>query len=300
MPNLRIPQNWQSPSDVNSLITFHASTAIEGLCTCAYMVSAIGNIVVGVTDWGSNLTSVPGYPGVTFKSTIGMRASRLEQPSGVDPANIEIDVFISSAALSEVDISSGKWDHGTCRIFTTNALALHMGQIIEADGFFSEFKKLGSIYTTELRGKNEATRQVIGRVTEPTCDADHGDARCKRDLVALGEVHTVALTTVTSQSVFRASSLTQGDDYFTNAKGRFTTGQNTGFEFVVDTWTPGTKEFKLRQQMPFLPVNGDTIEVKRGCRKRKADCIERENIINMRAFADIPTIEAFTRLPNIA
>lgn len=299
MPNLRVPQNWTSPSDVTSLITFQGKTAIDSICTCAYMVSAIGNIVVGVTDWTDDLTSVPGYPGVTFKHTTGISASKLEHPSGVDPSNIEVEVFISAAGLAESDIASGKWDHGTCRIFTTNALALHMGQLVEAEGFFSEFTKLGRIYRTELRGKMDAFKQVIGRVTEPLCDAVHGDARCGRDLVALGEVHAVALTTVTSQKVFRASSLTQGAGYFNNAEGSFTSGNNNGFPFRVDVWDEVNKEFTLRTEMPFLPIVGDTISVKRGCELRMSDCITRTNAINFRGYEDIPTLEEFQRLPTV-
>lgn len=297
MSNLRIPQNWQSPSTATSLIDYQAETAIDSICTCAYMVSAIGNIVVGVTDWSDDLTGVPGYPGITFKHTTGLSASKLEHPQGVDPSNIEVEVFISSAGLNESDIQAGKWDHGTCRIFTTNALALHMGQMIEADGFFTEFTKLGRIYRTELRGKMEAFRQVIGKVTEPLCDAVHGDARCGRDLVALGEVHSTTITSVTSQKVFRATGLSQGAGYFNNAKGLFTSGDNSGFPFRVDTWNESTKEFSLRTDAPFLPEVGDGITVERGCELRESDCITRNNALNYRGWADIPALEDFQRLP---
>ena len=297
MPNLRVPQNWQSPSTVDSLITFFGKTAIESICTCAYMVSAIGSITIGITDWTDDLTSVPGYPGITFKHTTGIALSKLEHPQGTDPVNVEAEVFISSAGLTESDIQAGKWDHGSCRIFTTDALALHKGQLIEVDGYFTEFTKIGRIYRTELRGKMEAFRQVIGKVTEPLCDAVHGDARCGRDLVALGEVHSTTLTTVTSQKVFRASGLTQGVGYFNNAKGTFTTGDNNGFPFRVDVWDSVNKEFTLRTDAPFLPQVGDGITVERGCELRESDCITRNNAKNFRGWADIPVLEDFQRLP---
>lgn len=299
MANLRIPQNFSAPFDATSLIDFMGKTAIPSICSCAYMISAIGNIVVGVTDWTDDLTGVPGYPGVTFKHTTGLSASKLEHPQGTDPSNIEVEVFISAAGLLEADISAGRWDHGSCRMFTMNALELNMGQMIEADGFFSEFTKRGRIYRTELRGKMEAFRQVIGRVTEPLCDAVHGDTRCGRDLVALGEVHSVTISHVTSQRVFRASALTQGAGYFNNAKGIFTSGNNSGFPFRVDTWNETLKEFTLRTEAPFLPQVGDGITVERGCELRASDCIARANMINFRAFEDIPTLEDFQRLPTV-
>src|SRR5678816_3595172 len=203
MSNLRTAVNWQSPSTATSLITYHGKTAIESLCTCAYMVSSIGSIVAGVTDWSDDLTGVPGYPGVTFKHTTGMRASKVEHPERADASNLEIDVFISAAALTKADIQAGKWDHGACRIFTTNALALHMGQMIEVDGHFSEFTQIGPIYRTQLLGKNDALKQVIGRVTEPACDANVYDSRCYLNAAAPAEIHTVTLSAVTSQTVFR-------------------------------------------------------------------------------------------------
>lgn len=297
MANVRVPQNWQSPFNATSLISFFGKTAIDSIATCAYMVSSIGNLVVGVTDWTDDLSGLPGYPGVVFKHTTGLSSSKVEHPQGTEPTNVEVEVFVSAAGLSEADISAGKWDHGSCRIFTCNALEPTMGQLIEADGHFSEFTKLGRIYRTELRGKMEAFRQVIGRVTEPLCDAVHGDARCGRNLVALGEVHSATITAVTSQKVFRASSLTQGAGYFNNAKGSFTSGNNNGFPFRVDKWDNVLKEFTLRTDAPFLPIVGETITVERGCELRMSDCIARANAINFRAFEDIPTIEDFQRLP---
>lgn len=297
MANLRVPVNFQSPHDASSLLTYLAGSTIDGLCTCAYLQSAIGGIILGVTDWSADLSGVPGYPGVVFKHSSGLNATKLEHPSGTDPSNISVVVSINAAGLTEADIQSGKWDHGAIRIFTTNALDLNMGQMIESDGFFSEFTKSGQVYRTEQRGKLEAFKQVIGKVTAPLCDAVHGDARCGRNLVALGEVHSVALTNVTSQKVFRASSLTQGAGYFDNAEGIFTSGNNNGFPFRVNTWNPATKEFTLRTEAPFLPLVGDTITVKRGCVLTAAACIERANMINFRAFEDIPTLEEFQRLP---
>lgn len=299
MANLRIPQNWQSPSNVNSLINWMAGASIDGACLCAYMVSAIGNTIIGVTSWSNDLTGVPGYPGITFRSTTGMTASKAEHPSGTDAANVEADVFISSLGITEADVQAGKWDGGACTLFRANANDLSMGQLIVAKGRFSQFKQIGQIFRTELQGHNQALRQRIGRVTSLLCSADVYDSKCKLDAVARGEVHTVTLSQVTSQTQFRASSLTQGAEYFDNAKGGFDTGNNAGFEFHVNTWDSSLKEFVLRRAMPFVPQVGDQITVFRGCKKRKQDCVDRDNIINMRAQPDIPTIEEFLRLPTV-
>lgn len=293
MPNLRTPVNWQSPSDATSLITFLGKTAIDGICTAAYMVSAVGSLTVAVTDRQGGLTSVPGYPSVTFKHTIGLTASKVEHPSGTDPANLEADFFVNDEGLLEADIEAGKWDHGSFTLFVTNANALHMGQLIIAKGFFGRFEQHDGLYRVELRGINEALNQIIGKVTEELCDADYGDARCGLNLAARGEVHTGTLTSVTNAYTFRDTSRTEAAEYFDNARGSFTNGDNNGFPFHVDSWNPTTKEFRLRKAMPFLPVAGNTYTVNRGCKKRKVDCVARGNIINFRGTPDVPTQEQF-------
>lgn len=299
MSNLRKPVNYQSPSDVTSLIGFLSKTAIDGICTGAYMVSAIGNIIVAVTDRRRGLIGVPGYPGVTFKHTIGLTASRVEYPSGTDAANLEADFFVNSEGLTEADIEAGKWDHGSFTVFVTNANALHMGQMIIARGFFGKFEQHDGMFRVELKGINEALNQVIGKVTEDLCDADYGDSRCTLNLVARGEVKTGTLTSATNQYTFRDTSRTEAAEYFDNGRGSFTSGNNNGFPFHVDSWNPTTKEFRLRKAMPFLPVAGDTYTVNRGCKKRLVDCLDRDNVINMRApGVYTPTTEDFLSVPN--
>jgi len=294
MANLRVPKNFQSPYDQTSLITYLSKSSIDGICTAAYMTSAVGNLIVAVTDWRGGLTGVPGYPGVTFTHTVGLTASKMQHPSDIDATNLEADFFVNAAGMTEAAIEAGKWDHGAFTLFITNPNALNMGQIIKAKGFFGKFEQHDSMFRVELLGINEALHQIIGKVTEDLCDADYGDARCGLNLAARGEVKTGTLTSVTNQYTFRDTGRTEGAEYFENGRGAWLTGLNAGFPFHVDTWNPTTKEFKLRQAAPFLPVAGDTYTVNRGCKKRKVpDCLDRANVVNFRATPDVPTGEEF-------
>lgn len=299
MANLRVPKNHQSPYDATSLLTYLSKSTIDGVCTGVHMISAVGNIVVAVTDWQGGLTGVPGYPGVTFKHAVGISTSKADLPSDISAANIEADFFVNAEGMQEDEIESGKWDHGAFTLFITNPNALNMGQIIIAKGFFGQFEQRDRVFQVELLGINEALKQVIGKVTERECDADYGDARCGLDLVARGEVHTGALTSVVSRSVFRDTSRTEAAEYFDNGRGMWLTGDNTGFPFHVHSWDAATKEFTLRQSTPYLPAAGDTYTVNRGCKKRKVpDCLDRDNVINFRGTPDVPTGEEFLAIPD--
>jgi uncharacterized phage protein (TIGR02218 family) len=182
-------------------------------------------------------------------------------------------------------------------VFQFNPEAVNMGQLILIYGNLAKFEQQGRMIRTEIRGLNDRLSQMIGRVTKFLCDADVYDARCKLDPVARGEVHTGTLTSVTSQSVFRDSARTEGVEYFHNARGAFTSGNNNGFEFHVNTWDSAIKEWVLHFPMPYLPVAGDAYTIKRGCQKRPGDCTTRGNIINYRGFKDIRTLELITKLP---
>jgi uncharacterized phage protein (TIGR02218 family) len=263
------------------------------------MVSAVGNLIVAVTDWRGGLTGVPGYPGVTFKHTVGLTASKLQHPSEISATNLEADFFVNAEGMTEADIEAGKWDHGSFVLFITNPNALTMGQLIKAKGFFGKFEQHDSMFRVELLGINEALHQIIGKVTEDLCDAEYGDARCGLNLAARGEVKTGTLTSVSNQYTFIDTGRTEAAEYFDNGRGAWLTGLNAGFPFHVDTWNPTTKEFKLRQAAPFLPVAGDTYTVNRGCKKRKVpDCLDRENVINFRGTPDVPTGEEFVSVPD--
>lgn len=293
--NLRVPQNFQSPYTATSLLDYFASASFN-VCLGAHTVSSSG-LVSAVTSWSRNLTGIPGYPGVTFSSVGGVTPSQFEQPSGLDATNMEQDVFLMPLGLDEDDVLAGKWSAAECTVFQMNPDTPNMGQLILVSGNLGRFTQEGRMIRMEIRGLNDKLTQMIGRVTKFLCDADYGDARCKLDLVARGEVHTGALSHVTSQTVFRDTARTEGPEYFDNARGAFTSGNNNGFEFHVNTWNNVTKEWVLHFPMPYLPQVGDTYTINRGCEKRPSDCTNRLNIINYRGYPHMRTLELVNKLP---
>lgn len=294
--NLRVPQNFQSPHTASSLLNHLASSSFN-VCLGAYTVSSIGGLISAVTSWSNDIVSVPGYPGVTFSSVGGATPSQFEEPSGLDAPNMEQDLFLMPLGLEEDDVLAGKWDAAECTVFQMNPDVPDMGQLILVHGNLAKFQQQGRMIRTEVRGLNDALSQMIGRVTKFLCDADVYDSRCKLDAVARGEIHTGTLTSATSQTVFRDTARTEGAEYFHNAKGAFTSGNNSGFEFHVNTWDSVAKEWVLHFPMPYLPVAGDAYTIKRGCQKRPSDCTARGNIISYRGFPAMRTLELVSKLP---
>lgn len=216
---LRVAQNWASPYDVTSLPTHFAGSSLS-VCVCVHVVSPTDGTVIGVTSASSNLTSVPGYVGVTFKSTSGMSGSNVEAQQGASPTNMEADVFLVAAGITEADALAGKWSHALTTVFLTNYEALKMGQYVIAKGYLGSFVQRGQMLSTEIMGFNQALNQSYGKVTRPECTRKFCDAQCTLD--AADYTVTGTLTGVTSQTEFTDSSRAEVDDTFGNGVITFT------------------------------------------------------------------------------
>ena len=298
MPNLRTPTNVTGIYDVTSLIT-HMGQSTTTLCACFYTVSPIDASVVAMTSYSSDLTGVPGYVGVTFKHTTGVSASKTEDYSGNQAGQMEVDVFLKAAGITEADFVAGKWHHAPATLFVCNYEALNMGQLIMKSGFLGELRQVGIYAQVEIKGLNNALTAQIGTVTRPECPYDVGDSDCGVDMTSF--THSDTLTDVTSTRVFEASGLIgTGEDYFKNGKFTFDSGDNEGYSFQIEAWDDTTGEFTLRIPTPYLPAVSDDFTALAGCQKRyQEDCVVRFS--NGVAFGGEPfmtTYEEFTKLPS--
>jgi len=298
MSNLRVPINYTGGYTSADLVT-HMAKSTTTLCACFYTVAPIGGTVVAMTSYSSDLTGVPGYPGVTFKHTTGVSASKTEDYSGNQAGQMEVDVFLKAAGITEADFVAGKWAHAPATLFVCNYEALNMGQMIMKSGFLGELRQIGIYAQAEIKGLNNALTAQIGTVTRPECPYDVGDSDCTKDMTSF--THSSTITNVTSTRVFRSSGLagTGDSEYYKNGKITFTSGDNSGYQSQIESWNDSTGEFTLRRAMPYLPVNGNGITAIAGCQKRfQTDCVTKfSNGVNFGGDAFVQTYEQFTALP---
>lgn len=295
MANLRLPLNFTGGYSASDLIT-HNSKSTLSLCACIHLVSEVTAQVVAITSWSSDLTSVPGYAGVTFKSTSGVAASKVEHSEGARPANMEGDIFLLTASVSEADILAGVWVHATGTIFVTNYDALNMGQLEMIKGPISQIVQRFPLASVEFQSWSSALSRMIGTVTRPECANRFCDSNCTLNLATYTKTGT--LTSVTSASVFTDTARTEADGEFDNGEFVFTSGSNAGLPFrTIDTWASDT--WTLRQPFPYVPQVGDAYSAVIGCRKRfSADCITRfANAENFKGWPHVPTPEQLLKLP---
>lgn len=304
MSNLRIPQNYTGGYTAADLIA-HIQSVGTTLAACFVATSLIDGSVVAMTSFSSDLTGVPGYPGVTFKRNTGVTASQLQSEAGNAFSQMEASVFLLTAGITEADVLAGKWAQATAVLFVCNYEALNMGQLIMQSGQLSEFVQRSPVVTCEIKGINNALTAQVGNVTRAECSHDFCDAGCTLD--ATDYTQAVTLTGVSSQVIFADSSLIDvfPAGYFNNGLITFTSGSNDNYMFRIDLYDTSLGEFSLRTPTPYLPLVGATANALAGCSKRLIDCQTRthidgtpiSNVLNRAAFDFSPTLESFARLP---
>lgn len=302
MSNLRLPQNYQSPYTVASLIT-HMAGATTTMCACFYAVSELNGDVVAMTSYSSDLTGVPGYYGVTFKRSTGVTASQLQAESGNAFGQVEASLFLVSAGITEADVLAGKWQHASAVLFICNYETLNMGQLIMQSGNLAEFVQRAPLVTAEIKGINNALTAQLGTVTRAECLHDFCDPGCS--LLAADYTVTGTLTGVVSQTEFSDSGFLLPAGWLNNGNLRFTSGNNNHYVLRIDNNSTATT-IKLRTPAPYLPAIGDTYSVVAGCDKRLFSCQNRlqsngvttvNNVPNRLAVDFSPTLESINRLP---
>jgi len=297
----RAIRNYSGPYTANSLHDHYAG-ASSTMAVCVKVTPQVGS-VIAFTTASFDITGLSGHPGVTFKNSTGVAASQLETAAGAHASNIELTALLASAGITEAELNTPKWQGAVVDAFLLNYEAPTMGELVlpVSGGRLADIKiQVPLSFTAEAKGINNALQQQIGRQTSPLCDAEFGDARCGLNLVALGYVFTgKAITTVTSQTVFRVSSLAgKGADYFTNGLIEIETGGNAGFPaYRVKSYDTSNGEFTLHLPVPYPMTTSDTVKATRGCRKRFAeDCVGTfNNGLNFRGMPYVP-LEAAMRV----
>lgn len=283
------------------------NTLLQGqvltLATC-WKVTLLDSTVLGFTDHDVDLV----VDTVTYKASTGFTASSVDNSSSFAVDNMEVTGILSSPAITDDDMNSGKWDYAQIEIFLVNWADLSMGVLKLQKGHIGNITTHRNSYQTELRGLSQAYTRVLCELVQSACLADLGDSRCTKDLTdftASGSVSSVTstkqfVTNLTSATVRLSPSSTGAPtvNYFNNGKLTWLTGLNTGLESEVKTYS-GAGEIILKLPASYAITNGDTFTVYRGCNKvgRLGDCkLVFNNYVNFHGFDDLPGLDQIAKI----
>lgn len=282
--------------NLNSGLALHLASGATSICTC-WQVERADAVVLGFTDHDRDIS----FGGVTHEAATGLQASEMIARTGFSVGGQEVSGSLISDRITEEDLQSGLFDNAIVNIWLVNWSDPSERELLRT-GHIGEIAREDGTFRAEIRGLASALDQEQGRIYQPLCDADVGDARCKVDLnnpnyTATGQIASTdnaAHLTVAGLSVFETN-------WFTGGLLSFTSGANAGkaVEISAHRKLGGIDYFDLWQPMVGLISVGDAITITAGCDKRFETCQSKfSNYLNFQGFPHIPGTDFMLSYPN--
>lgn len=270
--------------------TSHLAGEVTELATC-WKITRRDATVLGFTDHPVDLT----VSGLLYQAALGYSATDVSTSSDLAVDNLNLQGFIDSPSITEVDLMAGVWDYAEVEIFEVIYANLAAGIRRLRKGRIGEVSLGRSVFEAELRGMAQAFSQELCELTSPTCRAKLGDARCGVDLGPLTVTGTI--TSVTNSRVWTDSTRGEAADYFTFGTVTWTSGANAGYSIEIkDHATGGVITQQL--PMPYALAVGDGYSLVPGCDRLLATCIAKfANVERFRGEPHLPGQDAILRGP---
>jgi uncharacterized phage protein (TIGR02218 family) len=228
--------------------------------------------------------------GETFRAAPGIVPSAIIRSAGLEPHSGEVAGALTSDALNEQDLGLGRWDAARVAIFAVDWTEPEGQQIALIGGELGEVSVEGEQFSAELHGAARLAEPVCPE-TSPECRAEFGDKKCRVDLAGR-TVRRLVVSSAGAELVIDQAL----DDRFMFGRARFMGGANCGVASTI-IGIDGA-EIHLRD-VPRMDVeSGTVIELREGCDKRFATCVERfDNAVNFRGEPHLPGNDLLTRYP---
>lgn len=279
---------------LSAALQSHLASGATTLAWCWRLTRRDG-VVKGFTDHDRNLA----FDGTTFEAASGFTASDIKDGVGLSVDNLDVTGALSSNALTDIDLSAGRYDDAKVEIFRVN-WADTSQRVLMRSGSLGEVKRTGTTFTAEVRGLAHYLQQPKGRLFQNTCDADVGDARCGVNLSLATYKGTATIASVISARRFTVAGLAAfAHDFFSRGLVTFTSGAANGTKIEVKTHNKiaSTVTVELWANAPGPPALGDMFSITAGCDKRFETCQEKfANAVNFRGFPAMPGNDFLTKI----
>lgn len=255
----------------------------------AWAVGRGDGLTLGFTDHDRALR----FEGIEFRPDSGLSAKAVVQGAGLAVDNSEAEGMLSDDAITEADLTAGRWDGAEVRLWEVDWRRVEARRLLFR-GSLGEVTRQGRAFRAELRGLGEALNQPLGRVFHPRCSAVLGDGQCRANLDAPGYGATAAIRKVSEGQVFTFDGLPGFDmRWFERGTLTVTSGAAAGLSGVVkrDMAAPGGgREVELWTGLGIAPAPGDAVRLVAGCDKRPQTCrLKFNNFLNFRGFPHLPS-----------
>ncbi len=264
----------------------HLATGVTGVARC-WKVTRRDGVIFGFTNHDRALH----FDGVIFRAETGMTAATLSQTTGLSVDNTQAMGALSGAAITEADITAGRFDGAQVEAWLVQWAAPE-NRVLQFRGSFGEITHANGAFAVELRGLAEALNTPTGQVYQRTCSAILGDGRCGIDLNAAEYRADFDVTGTTANRVFRVAPVgTFEPQWFDRGQFVVLDGAASGLSGAIksDISDGDGRRVELWDRLRADISVGDRVRLTAGCDKRMDTCrLKFGNILNFRGFPDIP------------
>lgn len=246
-------------------------------------------VTIGLTSHDRDLS----VGGVVYKAAPGLVPSSVTRGIGLEPESMDLKGALTSDAISESDLTAGKWDGAALSLAVTEWTDPGTMWLELMRGELGAVEQQGEAFSVELSGPAAALLKPVAPETSPGCRARLGDRACRVDLALYRRV--VSVSGVASEVVsISGGGLTSGNYVF--GQLRWLEGTNCGLSqgIVANDATSVT----LNEPPAFALVAGTRALITEGCDKQMATCSARfSNAVNFRGEPYLPGMDLLTRYP---
>lgn len=264
----------------------HLEGSATTLCFCWRLTRRDGT-VQGFTDHDRDLA----FADTLYRAASGFAASEVDEGDGLVATASNVAGGFSSEAISEADLSAGRYDGARVEVFLVNWQAPGDNLLLRVQEIGEVTRQAGQ-FSAELRSLAHRLSQEQGRIYNRRCDAVLGDNRCKVDLAAPGRRATGSIVAVPDRSVLLVSGLSGFADHaFDQGLLAFSSGAASGISVEIATGVAvdGATRLSLWLPLETEPAAGDTFSVTVGCDKAFATCRQKfGNGLNFQGFPHMP------------
>lgn len=160
---------------VPSSLLSDIQATVATLATCMRIRREDG-IVYRVTNHDTDIV----FGGETYDHKIPFTLSAISTTSQMNVDNADLSLFLDGETFKAADFENGAFGHAEVEIFLVDYTNPDHGRVILRQGWFGPIETTKTnVARVTIFGLLKALDFEVGRVYQPSCDADFGDKRCK-------------------------------------------------------------------------------------------------------------------------
>lgn len=232
--------------------------------------------------------------GLRYRSSPGMLPSAIRTGSGLDASTMDVSGALTSAAITDRDLASGRWDGARIEIFAMDWEAPEGERLALGRGELGAVSLEGEGFTAELKGPAAILDRPVSEMTSPECRARFGDTRCRVDLAQHSRISAIAA--VIDERTVDIADAEPVTNAYAYGRLRWIEGDNSGLSSAI--LSSSGNRLTLREAPPFDIQPGAMVELVEGCNRLFETCRDRfSNAENFRGEPHLPGNDLLTRYP---